>query len=267
MLMPWITAAPTDDDQEDASENEVLTAILYILAGVSGAIAILAGILAFLMVYRSFLKPLLYHKIVAIKRSVHNSIIRWRFSRTIDLEKYVDTVYYSDLQKKGLDAYKYHHVILGRDNVDNMDAQLAHCTYGGPFGKISVKELQKCDPSDIKDAEESCCICLESLKLENHKNSETKEGIEVKTRTDIKKKHIEDTDIVMIPCRHFFHAGCLREWFSPKKRGITRPLVCPLCRMDLVKCKALCIKLGLLMDSVTVEPSSTGHTERSRCNL
>lgn len=240
------------EESVNQMRRTIVFTVVIIYAVVSGLF-----ILGYLIVhYHSDLRRAFRRFTLSIEEYAHFMNMKWRYSRAIDLEKYVETINYHDLKAKGLDGYKYGHVIMDRDSFERLDSHTDDCTCGGRLTKFSIAELEKRNPNELANDDETCCICLELLKTQEYDTLTTQDGMRVKTKGGPLAKSIKDTDIVMIPCQHYFHAGCLKEWFSPQRRGKRRPLVCPLCRMDIVKCKAFCMRLGLLMSELKVTLNS-----------
>lgn len=238
------------DGVEEARKAIVLTVVIIY------TVVSCLFILAYLLVhYRSMIKRAFRRFAQSVEEYAHFVNMRWRYSRAIDLEKYVETINYHDLKEKRLSSYKYGHVIVSRGSFEKMDSENVDCTRG-IVNQFSVAELLKPSPNELGIEDETCCICLELLKTHELDTLTAQDGVKVRSKGPPVPNSIRDTDIVMIPCQHYFHAGCLKEWFSSKKRGKRRPLVCPLCRMDLVKCKSICVKLGLLMSDLTVTTNS-----------
>lgn len=278
-----------DKDIETHDGNIITRGLIYALYGL---LTLGAGFLLLLMVCKFYyfaIYPLVELGWTGFKRRMHFYIIDRRlikdYQKYGDAEKYCGTISYEDLTKNKLDAYKYRHVTFTRENIDNVSIDVFSLTKCRLFRNISVRELHKQDVCELQSTE-TCCICLDLLRLKCNRNIETdgkmtnERELEIKksfpalqlesaqhlnsvlvereSDTRSKKRHNSSTDnqeVVMLPCGHYFHAGCLREWFAPKKRSF-KPLVCPLCRMDLVKCKALCAKLGFLLEHATVAPHS-----------
>lgn len=248
---------PTNiDNSTDEGVDETKKAIILTVVVIYAAIGSLFILVYILVHYSSKIRRAVHRYVLSIKEYTQFLNMRWRYRRAIDLEKYVETINYSELKTRGLDGYKYGQVILDRKSFEKMASHADDCTCGGGLNKFSVAELKRRSPDEIENAEETCCICLEPLKTQDCDTVTSQDGVKVRSKGAPVANSLKDTDIVMIPCQHYFHAGCLKEWFSPQRRGKRRPLVCPLCRMDLVKCKAFCVKLGLLMSSLTIKANS-----------
>lgn len=289
-----VEGVPISEKNKDIETHDGHIITRGLLYGLYGILTLGAGFLMLLMVCKFYyfaISPLVELGWTGFKRRMHFYIIDRRLIKRYhehDAEKCCGTISYEDLTKDKLDAYKYRHVIFTREHIDNVSIDVFSLSKCKLFRNISVRELHKQDVCELHSTE-TCCICLDLLQLKCDRNIETdkkmtdereleikksfsalqlesvqhlnsilveKESENANSDSKSKKSHhssLDNKEVVMLPCGHYFHAGCLREWFAPKKRNF-KPLACPLCRMDLVKCKALCTKLGFLLEHVTVAP-------------
>lgn len=71
-----------------------------------------------------------------------------------------------------------------------------------PKARMTRKQVLKLPKRSFKpeDADETCCICLDD--------------------------YARGDTILTLPCKHYFHEGCIRPWLQDEQR------LCPICKRD-----------------------------------
>lgn len=243
-----------DNDSENFGDNIVAESLLYALYGVLALATVIVLGLTLKCIYETTLKPWLKYCMKGLKRRLYFCMVNMRyFNRKQNKDEEIDCGTFSggDLINHKLDAYKYKRVIITREAVDD------YSNVGTTrLCKLSVKEFRVPDFDEVK-LSETCCICLESLQLKLNKDIHPKKKSGM-AKIGLRRAHNDEDreavceKVVQLPCQHFFHKKCLKEWFEPKKRRIRKLIFCPLCRMDLMKCKYICMELGLPVEDVRV---------------
>ena len=74
---------------------------------------------------------------------------------------------------------------------------------------------------------EDCSICYQVLILDPMADNNQIELHELDSRRSLKERLLEKSRKVMVtPCLHYFHTGCLTSWIEKKQE-------CPLCKTKL----------------------------------
>ena len=79
---------------------------------------------------------------------------------------------------------------------------------------------------------EDCSICCGTLKYDPMEDAELAsqrgegQDRDLESSADSQPLRTKVTQVMKLSCNHYFHEGCLKEWFKSRQ-------VCPMCKLDV----------------------------------
>lgn len=183
----------------------------------------------------------------------------YRIKGSNDVEKIVEYTDLNDASRKNINARPFEKVVFTLDDIKNIHVK----PYFQQSGKVlvTVRDFKVLTKEEY-NPDAACSVCLKPFSSDSPVSvlhgREPDSGV---------------GDIVQLPCQHVFHADCMSVWIGIKKGEIkqrmfddTQPeyydprienfeINCPLCRLDLNRCKMICDQTGLKMKKISVRPN------------
>ncbi|CCD24595.1 uncharacterized protein NDAI_0D02810 [Naumovozyma dairenensis CBS 421] len=214
-----------------------------------GGIFFFLGLFFIILQYHSEISNFIKGTMLRLRRLFYFQKLKIKL-RKWSVKKKVSII---DLECQDLDPAKYSHFTINRCELSTRKVSI------DMDKKIPIDRFVEMSTKDDRIPINECCIiCLERVKVVPSTNDLEKQQNGTEQTTDM-----IPSKVVKLPCEHYFHKCCIKDWFSTIRKGmkssthsfaIGPTYFCPLCRLDLHRCQQICDSFSISMKNLTVLP-------------